>query len=286
MANSSWDGTRLLTVTVDGTVRVWNATNGELVLATGSGKAASGWAQLNRDGTWLLTGGREQSWSVLDVGTGQPAFPPIPFRGGSSMARFSPDGRRIALLDFGTESSVRIWDCATTNWSAARMVHAAGINSLYWSPDGRVIATASPDHAVRLWNAGTGIELTPPLRHDGNLYDVQFSPDSRRVVTASGDATARVWDAATGEALTPPLRHGAWVVHAAFSPDGTRIVTSCSDGMARVWDASKASGTLDELLVRAQLLSSHALDGTTSLRPLTSAELSNAWQRVRGLPPP
>ena len=90
----------------------------------------------------------------------------------------------------------------------------------------------------------------------------------------------------TGEALTPPLKHGAWVVHASFSADGTRIVTSCSDGLARVWDVSKVSGTLDELLSRAQMLSSHGLDGTTSLRPLPGLELSNTWQLVRGLRPP
>jgi WD40 repeat protein len=189
-------------------------------------------------------------------------------------------------LDFGKVSSVRIWDCAVTNWSSVRMVHTMGINSLYWSPDGKVIATIAPDHTVRLWNSETGIEMVPPLRHDGNLYEIQFSADGRRIVTASGDATARVWDATTGEALTPPLRHGAWVVHAAFSPDGTRIVTSCSDGIARVWDVSKASGTLDDLVARAKMLSSHVLDGTTSLRPLTSVELSNAWWQVRGLPSP
>ncbi len=285
-AGYSRDGRRLLTVTVDGIARVWDAATGQLVLATPPGKAASGWAQLNNEGTWLLTRGSERAWSVLDVATGTPAFPPIPFSGSGSLAKFSPDGKRIALLDFGMVSSVRIWDCGTTNWLAVQMVHAAGINSLDWSPDGKLIATTDPENAVRLWNSESGRELTPPLRHDGNLYEVAFSPDSRRVVTAAGDATARVWDAATGEAITPPLKHGAWVVQASFSPDGTRIVTSCSDGMARIWDVSKAVGTPKELLFRAQMLSSHRLDDTTSLRPLTRTELSDAWRQVRGLRSP
>lgn len=285
-AGYSRNGARLVTVTVDGTARVWDAERGQLLLSTAPGKAMSGWAQFNNDGSWLLTRGREPAWSVLKVATGKSAFPPIPFSGNTSLARFSPDGLRIALLDFGKVSSVRLWDCATTNWLPARMVHATGINTVDWSPNGRVIATTTPDHTVRLWDAGTGRELTPPLHHDGNLYEVSFSPDSRRLVTAAGDATARVWDVATGEALTPPLRHGAWVVQASFSPDGTRIVTSCSDGLARVWDVSEANGTLDELQARAQMLSSHKLDDATALKPLTSVELSNAWQQVRGLRQP
>ena len=63
-----------------------------------------------------------------------------------------------------------------------------------FSPDGRLILTASLDGTARVWDAATGQPVTPPLRHDGPVWHAEFSPDGRRVLTASGDATARTWE--------------------------------------------------------------------------------------------
>jgi WD40 repeat protein len=61
------------------------------------------------------------------------------------------------------------------------------------SPDGSIVATASPDKTARLWDAATGQEIVTLRGHEAAIYSLAFSPDSKTLVTVSADRTARVW---------------------------------------------------------------------------------------------
>jgi WD40 repeat protein len=105
-----------------------------------------------------------------------------------------------------------------------------------YSPDGRLIVTASEDGSARIFDARTRA-LVLSLSHGGApLLDAAFSPDGRRLVTAGQDGTARVWDLRTG-GLIGTLRHGAPVRAAAFDPTGTLVVTG-GGREAKIWRAS------------------------------------------------
>ena len=63
-----------------------------------------------------------------------------------------------------------------------------------FSPDGRLLATASEDETARLWDPATGEHLRTLTGHAGEVEGVAFSPDGRLLATASEDETARLWD--------------------------------------------------------------------------------------------
>ena len=63
-----------------------------------------------------------------------------------------------------------------------------------FSPDGRLLATASADETARLWDPATGEYLRTLTGHDDGVVGVAFSPDGRLLATASNDKTARLWD--------------------------------------------------------------------------------------------
>ena len=78
--------------------------------------------------------------------------------------------------------------------------HTGSVCGVAFSPDGRLLATASDDETARLWDPATGEHLRTLTGHDQHaVYGVAFSPDGRLLATASCDGTARLWDPATGE---------------------------------------------------------------------------------------
>src|SRR5262249_44945478 len=136
-----------------------------------------------------------------------------------------------------------------------------------FSPNGKLVVTASWDHTARVWDARTGLPVSPSLVHIKGVHCASFSPDSRLVATASEDGSARVWDALTAEPVTPPLRHKVAVHRAFFSPDGRRLLTTSVDGEVHVWELPR--GAKDEELVQARFIAGHEIDETGSILPLS-----------------
>ena len=69
-----------------------------------------------------------------------------------------------------------------------------------FSPDGKLVVTASDDGTARLWEAASGRSLHTLKGHTDYVNGAVFCPDGKLVVTASIDGTARLWAAA---ACTP-----------------------------------------------------------------------------------
>lgn len=125
------------------------------------------------------------------------------------------------------------------------MRHKDAVNNIAFSPDGRLVVTASSDNTARLWDNETGKPLGDIMQHKNIVNHAVFSPDGHMVVTSSSDKTARLWNAQTGKPLGEPMIHESDVNHAAFSADGRKVVTAAGDydvssGEARLWDANTA----------------------------------------------
>ena len=175
-------------------------------------------------------------------------------------AEFSPDGRRVVAG--AKEGSVFIWNLSALERPTLIFTgHRNWVQGVTFSPDGRLVATASSDHSTHVFDADSGREVIPPLEHNDHVFKVVFSPDGTLLLTACLDGTAHVWDVATGRQTFPTMYHPSRLSQAAFSPDSSRIVTTSSDGALCVWELRQPKP------VRAPALIEISADGLRSATP-------------------
>ncbi|HEY7126564.1 MAG TPA: protein kinase [Ktedonobacterales bacterium] len=117
--------------------------------------------------------------------------------------------------------------------------HLASINALAWSPDGKLIASASDDTFVQVFEATTGTRRLIYRGHAEEVATVSWSPNGRLIASAGQDRTVQVWDAASGG--TPVLTypgHTDRVNSVAWSSDGHLLASGSDDKSVQVWQAS------------------------------------------------
>jgi len=235
----SGDSRRLVTAAEDGTARVWDALQGELLLPPLTHNHPVQHAAFSPDGHRVATATRGEEARIWDATTGAPLTPPLKHRWPVSIVAFTSDAHTLVTLanqdvNGGAACEVRVWDTDSGRpVGPVRELSGHGYD-LAVSANGRVVI-ACKDRQLYSWEARTGRSAWT-VRHGAAVRKVQFSRDGRRFVTGSEDFTARVWDAATGRPLTVPFRHQDAVHDAVFSPDGHWVATASRDRTARVWD--------------------------------------------------
>jgi WD40 repeat protein len=122
------------------------------------------------------------------------------------------------------DNTVRIWDPVTGALTQTLEGHLGSVNSVSFSPDGRLLASGSEDNTVRLWDPATGALARTLEGHSGSVYSVAFSPDGRLLASGSIDNTVRLWDPATS-ALTQTWNAGKSVTTVEFSDNGLYLHT-------------------------------------------------------------
>ncbi|EIV94186.1 WD40 repeat domain-containing protein, partial [Frankia sp. QA3] len=168
----------------------------------------------------LVSGGRDGSVRVWEVGSGRELRVLTGQQGWVRSVGFSPDG--ALLVSGGDDGSVRVWEVGSGRELRVLTGHQDWVRSVGFSPDGALLVSGGDDGSVRVWEVGSGRELRVLTGHQGWVFSVGFSPDGALLVSGGQDGSVRVWETTTGRPIAALL--GLPAGWAALLPDGYKLV--------------------------------------------------------------
>jgi WD40 repeat protein len=231
----------LLATGSDGTVKVWDWKNGQLLHRLAGYEKDAISVAFSRDGRRLASasnGENVKHWDLERGGQLLRTFPPAHRHPVGALA-FSPDGERLADANFNR--CVYLWNTQTGE-RCGTLGHTGNVLGVAFSPDGQRLASSGEDKIVRVWDPTTGREVLGLRGHTGMCECVAFSRDGDRLASASTDRTIRVWDATPlqgneGQEVFTLAQPGE-VRSVVFSPDGRRFASAGMGTSVKTWDAA------------------------------------------------
>ncbi|KAI9276282.1 WD40-repeat-containing domain protein, partial [Sporodiniella umbellata] len=230
---------RVITGSLDKTVRVWSLETGELIRTlTGHTREVRA---LQFDDAKLVTGAMDNALKIWNYHTGQCIRTLEGHTGGVLSLHF--DSRIMA--SGSTDHTIRVWnfdlgECYTL------IGHTQWVNSVRICLEGKMLISSSDDASIRLWDLSlractrvfqghvgqVQVALPSPL---GFKHNLGSTPDSPIIISSSLDNTIKIWDLQSGKSLRTLFGHiqGIW----GLDFDKLHIVSGSHDKTLRIWEA-------------------------------------------------
>lgn len=172
------DGGKLVSVSEDKTVRVWNVADGAEL--TKFEAPAAGTSLVVIPGGQVATGHADnliRRWTLpAEAGGAIAAAGEIAGHTGPIASLAVLGGEKPQLVSGSADGTVRIWNL-DDNKQVREIAHGAAVTAVAARPDGKQLASAGADNQIKLWNAADGAAWA--------------SPDKRAIAELKGDFGAQ-----------------------------------------------------------------------------------------------
>ncbi|WP_414587311.1 NB-ARC domain-containing protein [Scytonema sp. PCC 10023] len=239
----SADGQQLASGSEDKTVRVWNLQGQCLRILKGHTRSVYS-VHFATDQQTLASSSHDATVRIWDVSNGNCLSILQGHTSGVQCVRYSPDGQ---LLASGCrDGSIRLWSNYLSQNrpskpsiinSSVKLLqgHTDWVWNIAFSPDGRLLASASLDGTLRLWSIQDGQPIYVLEGHTHDVFGLAISADNQLLVSTGEDQTVRLWHLESGRNLKMLRGYTGGIHCLSLSSDDQILASSGQSEMIQLW---------------------------------------------------
>ncbi|HRK18082.1 MAG TPA: WD40 repeat domain-containing protein, partial [Hyphomicrobiaceae bacterium] len=272
------NGSRIVTVGADRTLRVWDATAGAPLrtVALTDGPASS----VAVDGDTAVTSHGDGTIALWDIEAGRrlgsyksgaaSVTATAIFDKGARFASAGGDGRiqlwerqalsgpvsvteahagavtslarfeaRDGLLTGGADKALKLFGATGLQSIRRYRGHRGAVTHIDSVAGGSLLASGDDDGQLRFWSIASQRLIRKISAHDGAMTALRISPRTDVVATAGADGILKLWDARRGRLIASAKPQGGRIRGLAFVDGGRRLLSGSEDGRIRSWDLQR-----------------------------------------------
>ena len=130
---------------------------------------------------------------------------------------------------------------------SSKVAHDNEINAIKFSPNGKMLASASYDKTIKLFELSNNndLNLIHILRgHKKGVTDISFSPYAKILASCSTDKVIKMWNLVDYTCLNTYEGHLSSVLKIDWVYRGTHLISSGGDGLIKLWNAKTSENIL------------------------------------------
>ena len=218
----STDGSKILTVSTDGTAQLWNSITGAPLGAPLPHPGHPYKGEFSPDGEKVAIGCLDGTVTLWDVRRREKLGPPLDQRAAVHGVTFSPEGSRLVTL--GNDGIGRLWDTSTGALLAGLRSRTGRVTALAVDPHRLRLVAGNSNSAAQVYCLASGALVGKPLHHPEAVTSVAFIPGDGGVATTCQDGSFRIWSIKDGSYRELALGGQSKLRDAAISPDGAQAI--------------------------------------------------------------
>ena len=265
------DGTKIVLGSRDGTMRVWDSSNGNLLKSFNIGNSVNDIAFLS-DGNRILIA--SEKITLWDIENGRVLYTFDAHSDDITSIAISPDGTQF--LSGSSDTTIILWDLQLQKKIQTFAGHQDRISKVEFTSNPSEMVSSDKEQLI-VWNLQTGdkvqtyetletnavafspdgtnalvserfrntihkIDLTQRTilytfrGHEADVNCVDFSPDGTQLLSGSWDTTMKLWNVVDGSLVKTFRGHTGRVYTLTFSSNGLQALSGSLDGTVILWD--------------------------------------------------